>query len=144
MMNNIEQLDREALILAYASDELPDAQKAAFEAQLKSDPSLAAELTRVREALNVVSLSLAQFDTMQRAPVQDAVAVRRASRAIGQWTIDRLRPKEAAPTQQFAMPWWIYPSAAAAIVVISFLIWSGRQNVPTKINAPPAGTIADS
>jgi len=134
-MNDIQQLDRDALVLAYAAGELPEAQKVSFEAQLAGDPALAAELVRVREGLELASVSIGQLDATQRAPVQDGVAVRRASRAIGQWTIDRLRPKEAPVKQPFTVPWWVYPSAAAAMIIVSFLIWSSRQQVPTNVAA---------
>jgi hypothetical protein len=28
------------------------------------------------------------------------------------------------------MPWWSYPITAAAIVIVSFIVWSTRQPIP--------------
>ena len=130
MGNEPEQLDREASLMLYASGEMSPEQRVAFEAQLASDAALAADLQRAHEAMGAAEQSIRALDERQRPPVSASVAVRRAERAMQQWAVDRLRAPAGPAKLGRRMPWWSYPVAAAAIVIISFLVWSGRQEVP--------------
>jgi hypothetical protein len=126
-------LDREALLMLYAAGEMPPARRAEFEAQLATDVALAAELQQVREGMQRCDAALAELDAWQRPPTNDAVAVRRAERAMQQWAVKRLRRPSQRHSAQRRMPWWSYPAAAAAIIVVSFIIWSERQPIqPTE------------
>jgi anti-sigma-K factor RskA len=131
--NDDANVERDAQLMLYAVGEMPSARRAEFEAQLATDAALVEQLRGVREAMQRFETSLAELDARQRPPTSDAVTVRRAERAMQQWAVKRLRrPVERAATQR-RMPWWSYPAAAAAIVVVSFIIWSDRQPVePTE------------
>ncbi len=138
-----EQLDRDALLMLYAADELPPAQAAALEVQLAADPSLAAQLQQVRDLVSHADDVVRSMDETQRPPVSSAVAVRRAARAMQQWTIDRMRSRIEPEKKTFAIPWWIYPSAAAAILIVGFLVWSGKQEIPSLPAEQPSNVAVD-
>ena len=63
-------------------------------------------------------------------PVSEGVAVRRVSRAIQQWQVDRIRATPMTKKRGLPLPWWSYPTAVAAAIIIGFLIWSSRQPIP--------------
>jgi len=123
------QLDRQSLLMLYAADELPADQRIALEAQLATDAEMASELQQIRGAMESTEGSIKQLDGMQRLPSNEGVAVRRAARAMQQWTVDRLRSVSEPEKRKLVIPWWSYPAAAAAIVIVSFLVWSSHQEV---------------
>jgi hypothetical protein len=125
-----EHFDRDALLMLYAAGEMPAEQMAKFEEQLVNDPALVADLQGVREAMDKFDANLRAMDRQQRQPVSDAVAIRRVERAMQQWAVDRLRRPTNQPAPVRRMPWWSYPTAAAALLIIGFLIWSERQPIP--------------
>jgi anti-sigma factor RsiW len=136
MPNETEHRDREGLLLLYAAGEMDAQQRGEFERLLASDTELAAQLAIVRAAQQRVGDELAELDRHERPPVSDAVATRRAMRAIQQWQVERSTSRrQTTPTRTLPLPWWMYPSAAAAALLIGVLVWSSRQEVPA-LNAP--------
>jgi hypothetical protein len=123
-----EQLDRESQLLLYLADEMPLEQRNALEKQLQSDCALAGELDALRAVQLSVNDAIAELDQHERAPVSDGVAARRAARSIQQWQVNRLA-RRPAPQETKGMPWWLYPAATAAVVMIGFLVWSSQQEV---------------
>src|SRR5207237_9735977 len=95
------------------------------------EPALVAELTRLREAQEFCAGTIKSVDDQARLPVGEGVAVRRVSRAIQQWQVDRIRTTPATKKRGLPLPWWSYPTAAAAAIIIGFLIWSSRQPIPS-------------
>ena len=126
-----DTFDRDASLLLYATEEMTAEQRAAFEQKLASDPELAAELAELQRAQQLAFSSISELDRQDRPAVSDAVAVRRASRAIQQWQMKRqMRPSASPDAKGLPLPWWMYPAAAAASIVVGFLVWSSRQEVP--------------
>src|SRR5688572_10614120 len=103
MASESEQHERETTLLMYAADEMSAAERAEFERRLASDPQLAAELQQLRAAQQRVEAGLAELDQQQRPPVSDAVAVRRAARAMQQWQLRR-SSLQASPPAVKALP----------------------------------------
>src|SRR2546421_13037200 len=67
------------------------------------------------------------LDRATRLPAPESVGVRRVVRAMRQWQALRLAaPKPAEVRRRFRFPVWAYPLAAAASVVIGFLVWWGN------------------
>ena len=139
MPTETEQLDRDALLMLYAADELSPEQRAAVEARLAAEPELAAELGMLRSAQDQCFAALAHADEHDRLPVSEGVAVRRVSRAMKQWQVRRALAANAvvpaAPRRK--LPWWVYPSATAAALIVGFLVWSVRQPVGNVMPADP-------
>jgi len=134
----LDNLDRESAMILYLAGELEPAEREAFEQRLASEPQLAAEVEQLRAAQEAVGAELARADRSARLPVSEGVAVRRVSRAMSNWLVGR----NAAPMQmskkQTPLPWWSYPSAIAASLIVGFLIWSSRQEVPPMAPLPEA------
>ena len=127
----LDQLDRDAAALLYAAGELPDEDREAFERRLAAEPELAAEVERLRAAQAAVAAELECADARSRLPASEGVAVRRVSRAINQWLVNRAAAAAApSPVRAPIIPWWVYPSAVAASLIVGFLVWSSRQEVP--------------
>jgi hypothetical protein len=147
MASHLNELDSDSLLVMYIAGELTNGDKAAFERRLANEPALAAELQRVREAQAFCADSIATVDTHGKLPVSEGVAIRRVSRAIQQWQVDRIR--SASPTQKKGLlfPWWSYPVAVAASLIIAFLVWSLRQqpvaDMRAEVTPVPANSDSD-
>jgi anti-sigma factor RsiW len=133
MASQLNDLDTDSLLLMYLAGELSNGVKSSLERRLASEPELAAELERVREA-NAFCIDLLQKDDeLNRLPTSEAVAIRRVSRAMQQWHVHRVASVEPRK-RGLLLPWWCYPTAAAAAIIIGFLVWSFRQ----QTNSLPA------
>ena len=137
MSSQRNDLDSDALLVMYVNGELANGEKAALERRVASEPALAAELQRVRDAQSFFADSIRDADAGAKMPVGEGVAVRRVSRAIQQWQVDRIRSTPPAQKKGLPLPWWSYPVAVAASLIIGFLVWSSRQKVesigPTEV-----------
>ena len=134
-----EQLDQDSLLLLYLAGELPPLRQAEISRRLSTDAGFSARLDALREAQERVEALLAELDRRERLAVQEGVAVRRVSRAMAQWAIDRA-VMPAAKKRNLAPPWWAYPSAVAAAIVVAFLVWSVHQ--PIAGMPPEPGMVA--
>lgn len=132
MSNLLQQLEStEAVLLMYVADELPPADRTEVERKLAADPRLRAELERVREAYAGFMTAMQTVDESVRLPVPQAVGVQRVVRSMRKWHAGRI-VRTPAQTEQPSLryPWWAYPLAAAASVVIAFLVWWGNTDRP--------------
>ena len=138
MPAQMDNLDREAAMILYLAGELEPAEREAFERRLAAEPELAAEVAQVRAAQQSVISEIARLDSHTRLPTSEAVAMRRVSRSISSW----LASRTAAPTPPvrngLPLPWWSYPAAVAASLIIGFLVWSSRQEVKPMDASPEA------
>lgn len=123
-----EQFDREGMLLMYLADELPSNERAEVENRLRADDSLAAELDRIRRMRDEIEAALKSFDRAGALPMSCETAVRRASRAMKQWHVDRFaKPPAAAPMRRpFHLPWWAYASGVAAAIIVGVVIWASN------------------
>jgi anti-sigma factor RsiW len=134
MASLLEQLDRESMLLLYLAEELPATERAEVERRLASDGSLASELDQIRHMHDAIGEKLAAADGASSLPMACETAVRRASRAMKQWHVDRVsKPPAAGPMRHpFHVPWWGYAGGVAAAIIVGVVIWSS--------NIPDAGT----
>ena len=143
MASVLQQLEsNEAVLLMYLAGELPAEDRTEVERMLAVDAGLRADLERLREAFAWFSAEVARDDRAIRPAVSEGAAVRRVGRAMRQWYARRLAaapaPRPAAGTLRY--PWWAYPLAAAASVVIAFLVWWGntdRTAIVAQHEPPP-------
>lgn len=134
-----EQLDHESLLMAYVLDELPPAEREAFELRVAAEPALSADLARLRAAHARLYAALEQDDATLRLPTSEAVAVRRVSREIRQWVTRRAAlPAAPAARGRWRVPLWSYPAATAVALIVGFLVWSSRQEVGPMPASPEA------
>ena len=138
MAVELEQLDREAAMMLYAAGELEPAAREAFELRLSGEPQLAADLEQLRAAQGSIAAALQHADAQQRLPVNEGVAVRRVSRSINAWLAARTVAAMPPVKKPWPMPWWSYPAAAAACLIVGFLVWSSRQEVASMSALPEA------
>jgi anti-sigma factor RsiW len=126
----LDNLDRESAIMLYVADELEPAERETFQRRLAAEPQLAAEVEQVRAAQGLIATELQHADARTRLPASEGVVVRRVSRAIASRLAARVPGPMQLSKRPFAMPWWSYPAAVAASLIIGFLVWSSRQEVP--------------
>jgi hypothetical protein len=129
----LQQLQsNEAVLLMYLADELPGGDRTEVERMLAVDAGMREQLERLREAYGRVADEVARADASTRPAVSEGAAVRRVGRAMRQWHARRLAeaPAPAAAPVGLRYPWWAYPLAAAASVVIAFLVWWGNTDRP--------------
>jgi anti-sigma factor RsiW len=121
--------NNEAVLLMYLADELPADDRMEVDHMLAVDPALRAELEELRTAQAAVVGALDELDKSQPPPLSQAVAVRQVSRVMNQWKVDRLaRQPNTAPYSRLRFPWWVYPSASAAAIILAILVWWGMKS----------------
>ena len=132
MANLLGQLGGdEGVLLMYLVGELPDEDRAEVERRLARDPALRAELESLREAHDGFAAAMPMLDRVERLPAPQGPGVRRVVRAMQQWQAGRLAAEPAPePVKTLRYPWWAYPLAAAASVVIAFVVWWGNTDGP--------------
>jgi|SRR5215207_5119006 len=133
---DLDKLDREAVIMLYVAGELEPAEREAFEARVAAEPQLAADIEQFRAAQQSIATELERTDAHTRLPASEGVVVRRVSRAIGTWLLSRTAATPPPVKKGLALPWWSYPSAVAASLIIGFIVWSVRQEVPSLEASP--------
>jgi len=140
----LQQLENnDAVLLMYLAGELPAEDRAEVERMLAVDAGLRQNLERLRQTYAWVAGALGRQDRAVAPAVPQAVAVRRVGRAMRQWHARRLAaapPREQAGTS-LRYPWWAYPLAAAASVVIAFLVWWGNTESPSLVRQPPSQSV---
>ena len=125
----LDQLDREAAVMLYVAGELEPAEREAFERRLASEPQLAADVEQLGAAQGTIASALGGVDAHQRLPVSEGVAVRRVSRSMNAWLAARTVSTMPPIRKGWPFPWWAYPAAAAACLIVGFLVWSTNQEV---------------
>ncbi len=141
MASLLEQLDREAMLLLYLADELSLEERAEVDRRLNADASLATELEQLRGMHEEICGELAVVDSAAPLPMSCETAVRRASRAMKQWHVDRVgKPPAPGPVRHpFHVPWWGYASGVAAAIIVGVVIWS--SNIPDAGQQQAAGQV---
>jgi len=124
----LQHLENESLLLLYMAGELPPADRAEVESLLVRDGGLRAQLQALRAAESSSFAAFAQLDAAE--PLQAAEpAMRRLSRSMQQWQIDRLaRPAKKAASR--SMPVWAWSSGSAVAALLVFCIWWGFHSQP--------------
>ncbi len=101
----------------------------AFERRMTADPVLAAKIDAMRAMEDQVFARIAHLDETAVSTINTAASARQASRVIRQWVVDQARRPagDAEPQHIFRFPRWSYPLAAAAAIVVAFLVWSDQS-----------------
>jgi hypothetical protein len=132
MSNLLQQLENnEAVLLMYLAGELPDDDRAEVEQMLASDPALRQALEELAALQEGVGETFASADAGVTWSRRDAV-VRNVSRAMAAARVERVAAGPVAPEvgrSRFRIPWWVYPVAAAAMLVVGILLMSDSQPV---------------
>ncbi len=124
----LQQLENnEAVLLMYLADELPSEDRLEVEQMIASDPGMERELKQLRLAQQTVLSGLNDLDQATPMPVSESVTLRQVSRVMKQWHVDRFtRPPQVAEVRpQLRFPWWVYPCASAASILIATMVWWG-------------------
>lgn len=140
--------DDEAILLMYVADELPPADRSVVERRLNTETSLRDQLDALRGMQEAAYLSLRTTDA-HRLPGQGAGS-RRVIRSIQKWQAGRAVEQAASAHKDrfhLHIPAWTYPVAAAAVLVIGFMLWGSHgstnpQVATTGVN-PPSWTAGD-
>ena len=130
MSSLLKQLgDDEAILMMYVAGELPPADIAEVDRRLAADVGLRRDLDRLRDADHRFTSAMRALDGASRPAVPESSGVRRVKRMIRQWHADRLaRQAPAVPVPDMRFPWWAYPLAAAASIVVAFMVWWGNAD----------------
>jgi hypothetical protein len=141
MSSLLEQLENnEAILLMYLAGELPEVDRLEVEQMLASDAGLRAMLADLKSLHDSVGGVLARADAAQILSRRES-AVRQVSRALNQSVQSKssgVIDYAAGPRRRLHIAWWAYPIAAAAMLVIGMMIYSGNRplNLGPK-NQPP-------
>jgi hypothetical protein len=147
MLESLE--NNEVILLMYLADELPLVDRQEVEQMLAGDSSLRRELDGLRAAQELFEDRLARLDDVETLSSQMAMT-RRISRAMRQHFADRAARAAKAPAplhSRAAIPLWVYPTAAAAILFLAFIFWvanfgSGSHRMALA-NGQPANAQSD-
>lgn len=126
MQSLIQQLqNNESILLMYLAGELGSEDRVEVEQMLERDPAMKAELQELRQAQALANDVLARLDAADPIAA-DSVSVRKISRHMRQWQVDRAEAlANQQPERKLKYAWWIYPavSVAAASILFAFLMW---------------------
>jgi len=144
MHDLIQQLaNNESVLLMYLADELPLQDRVEVEAMLARDPAMQRELEQLRESNAKAMETLAMLDAVDPMKISDSTTIRRTSRTIRQWQVDRAAATSQQPrVPKLRYPWWAYPAvsvAAASVLLVFLLWWSNGQDNPTIAEQPTRG-----
>ena len=90
MRTILEQIpDDHSVLLMYLMDELPASQRQLVERRLENEPSLKAELEKLRAAHETFLQEMTALDRSQPLPADGGL--RKVTRTIRQWQVDRAR-----------------------------------------------------
>ena len=124
MTSLLQELNNESLLLMYLADELPAEDRADLEQMLASNPALQTELETLREAYTGAAEALRSADKRERMPISSNIASRRVGRAVQSWHARRLSmPASQREGRGLRLPWWAYPLASSAAVVLVIVSW---------------------
>jgi hypothetical protein len=147
----VESLENnELILLMYLAGELPAVDREEVAQMLVADAGLRRELEQMRAMYGAMETGLAALDQAEPLP-SEAMAVHRIGRAMRQRLA--FRAAEAArnvkPASRLVLPWWAYPSIAAAAIFIAFLTWVitfnfGTQHHTTLVEAPIAPNVGSN
>jgi hypothetical protein len=137
----LEQLGNEAVLVMYLAEELPPEDAAEVRQLLESDARLREQLETLRRAHSEFLYGMAILDGTEPPPVAAAVATRDVTRAVERWRIaEALRRPRLEPSRAgLRYPWWAYPMATAAAVLIAFLAWWGNTASTIHIGSSDNG-----
>jgi anti-sigma factor RsiW len=136
MSNLLQQLENnEAILLMFLAGELPEDDRIEVEQMLASDPALRRALEELAALHDGIGDTFASADAAiplaRRESVVRSVARSMAARdgaAARQPAVSEARPS------RFHIAWWVYPVAAAAMLVVAMVLMS--DNRPAAL--PPA------
>ena len=147
MSNLLQQLENnEAVLLMYLAGELPGDDRAEVEQMLASDPALRRALEELAALQEGVGETFATADAGIALSRRDAV-VRNVSRAMAAARVERVAAGPAAVEtgrSRFRIPFWVYPIAAAALLVVGILLMSDSQPVSLPADHRDAPELADN
>lgn len=140
-----ERLDNnEHVLLMYLADELAPEDRRELEQVLAADAGLRTELQRLEDCQQAVFEGLARLDDASPLAASQAAAARRVSAEIRR----RLARPQTAPDERHADPrprhfWWVYPTAAAALVLLAAAVWMPRHGPNRRPIPAPFGVQRD-
>jgi hypothetical protein len=135
----IEQLDNFGhVLLMYLADELPAEDRLEVERRLVTDPDLRRQLDQLRLTHETTAEVLSRLDASSAQAALEQAVIRRTGRAIRQWQARPPRQETAREAgDRLRFPWWAYPSAAAASILIALLVLvSHGPTGPTRSGGP--------
>jgi hypothetical protein len=144
MPSVLSQLDNDSIVLMYLAGELPPEDVDAVERMLANDAGMREKLDALRLAHDDVTSALAQADGQERVALPVNAAARRVGQAARAWHARRaLEPQArgaaAAAGRSLRFPWWCYPVASVAAVILAAVSWWGFQPDTTSKYLAPVG-----
>jgi anti-sigma factor RsiW len=147
MSNLLQQLENnEAVLLMYLAGELPEDDRAEVEQMLANDPALRRALEEVAALQEGVGETFAMADAGVALSRRDA-AVRNVSRAMAAARVENVFARPAAAEvgrSRFRIPYWVYPIAVAALLVVGILLMSDNQPVSLPADHHEAPELAEN
>lgn len=146
MQNLLEQLENnEVVLLMYLAGELPDEDREEVSALLATDKGLRDELENLRATMADANALIGVADSHGRLPIAESVAVRNTLRSMRRWRLEH-PPRMEQPTVDKGLryAWWLYPSSAAAMLLIAALVWWGVRNDVDVSHTPSYADAAPS
>jgi hypothetical protein len=140
---------RQAILLMYLAEELPEADRVEVDRRIAEDASVRIELEALRQMQASIWAGLGDLDRQSRPPVPDSVVNRRVGRLIKDWLKARSEIPAPIPMPRRQMHWIRYGVAVAAMLLIGFFLWPRERSLteasrPLSITQPDDSTMADN
>ncbi len=138
MLHELE--NNEAVLMMYLAGELPDADRSEVEQQLARDSGMRATLEALKRLNEGMTGVLTHADGVALPAVTEnarqAMATRRVSRLMVKHQLEMREDSEADGAVErkawfMRMPRWVYPSTAAAVLLVAWVAYWGFTNAGT-------------
>jgi anti-sigma factor RsiW len=137
----IHELNNESLLLMYVAGELPGDDRAEVERMMASDAGLREQFEQIRTAYVGANDAIAGADRSERLALPAGAAARRVGQATRAWYARRVSLAAAAAGERggrrgLRFPFWSYPMAAAAAIVLAAvsLWWFQAGRGPLRLD----------
>lgn len=132
MPSLLSQLDNDSILMMYLAGELPAEDVDAVERMLANDAELRVKYDELRLAYDDASSTIAAADQHERVVLPANAAARRVGLAARAWHARRAASPQTAGTvaasgRSLRFPWWCYPVASVAAVILAAVSWWGFQ-----------------
>jgi len=141
MSNLLQQLENnEAILLMFLAGELPEDDRVEVEQMLASDPALRRALEELAALHDGIGDTFASADAAIPLARRESM-VRRVLRSLAaarEGAMVRAPAVSAARPSRWRIAWWVYPVAAAAMLVVGIMLMSDNHPVTLPPSEPTA------
>ena len=141
MRSVLKDIKGERLMLLYISGELSSHDQEEVRRRLAADPAMQQRLEDLRSTYSGVDLYFEGADELTH--LNTGRAVNNAIAGVRRFQAElRSKPVQSEPTRRLLLPWWMYPLAAAASILVAAAVFFANIEPERVTSSDVAGYAA--